>query len=129
MKPEKAQELEPKPRPICPGPPKELGTAAKKIWKQLAPKLFGLGLLTEVDLPALTIVCFEGAQISFCYNELKQKELFDGDKKRARIRALLRASTSNYYKFAREFGLTPRGRVGLIVGGDGKGGEGADLLT
>jgi len=127
--PKKAQESEPKPRPICPDPPKELGTAAKKIWKELAPKLFDLGLLTEVDLPSLTIICFEAAQIKYLYKELKQPELFDGDKKRARIRTMLRASTSNYYKFAKEFGLTPRGRVGLVVGDEGKGGEGAALLT
>jgi len=128
-KPEAAMAKEPKPTPVCPKPPKELSTAAKKVWKELAPKLFNLGLLTEVDLGPLMIICHEVATIKFVLNELKEPELFDGDKIRSRKRALYQRSTDNLYRFAKEFGLTPRGRAGLVVGGNGNRGEGADLLT
>lgn len=123
---------EPKPAPVNPDPPKELGTQAKKIWKDLAPKLSKLGLLTEADVLAFTVVCHEAALIRFCLKELKEPEMFkslENLEKEAKTIEIYRASVANLYKFAKEFGMTPRGRVGLVVGGGGERGAGADLLT
>ncbi len=132
QKPEEALAKEPKPRPVCPAPPKELTTRAKKIWKKLAPRLFALGLLTELDEDAFFILCHDLAAIRELAAALKEGNLFENKEemeKRKLMEVLLYRKTNSYMKHAKEFGLTPRGRVGLVVGGDGKRGEGADLLT
>lgn len=128
-KAEDVLEHEVQPAPVCPEPPKELSTAAKKIWKELAPKMFNLGLLTELDQGLLMVICHENATIRQTLKEMREPELFDGDKKRARIRGMYKSAVKTLYQVSKEYGLTPRGRVGLVVGGDGKRGEGAELLT
>lgn len=145
-KPEDVNEVNPQPE--CPKPPRELSTRAKKIWNRLAPKLFRLNLLTEVDEDALFVLCNDIATIREAVEtgeslrkELKKTEdqLVLSDKEKERISLIMkqfansqtiyRRVSQNYMKHAKEFGLTPRGRVGLVVGGTGNGGAGADLLT
>jgi P27 family predicted phage terminase small subunit len=38
-------------------PPKELPALARQKWKELAPKLYNLGLLTEIDYDAFSALC------------------------------------------------------------------------
>ena len=54
----RAPKNEPKPDPISEDsrPPAWLPPAGKKLWKQLAPQLRALGLLSDLYLPALEIV-------------------------------------------------------------------------
>ncbi len=128
-KPEDLLAKEPKPRAVNPDPPKELSTQAKKIWKKLAPRMSQLGLLTEVDLALFGVLCNEQALILKCLKELKEPELFQGHEKQGRILEIYRKASADLLKVSKEFGLTPRGRVGLVVGGAEEGGAGADLLT
>ena len=48
-----ANKNEPKPRPGSIEPPEYLGKQAKKVWQEVAPELFALGLLTVLDRQAL----------------------------------------------------------------------------
>ena len=50
---------EPKPKPVAPKPPTWMSKGAKKIWKEYAPKLERLNLLTEVDGMAFANLCQE----------------------------------------------------------------------
>ena len=48
---------EPKPKRFYQHPPSDLSDVAKLKWKELAPKLYNLGLLTELDFDALRSLC------------------------------------------------------------------------
>ena len=48
---------EPQPRKVLPRPPAFLSDEAKRVWKQLAPKVYSAGLLTELDVMAFTAIC------------------------------------------------------------------------
>lgn len=48
---------EPKPVPIAPACPKWLNSEARKMWRQLAPELERLGVLTSVDGQAFAALC------------------------------------------------------------------------
>jgi len=48
---------EPRPRPVCPSPPRWMNRAEKREWRRVAPILWRMGVLTEVDLPALEAYC------------------------------------------------------------------------
>ncbi len=47
----------PQPPPVLPKPPDWIGADARELWMDLAPKLSRLGLLTELDVGAFTILC------------------------------------------------------------------------
>lgn len=146
---EDAAAREPKPDLVCPDAPKELSTKAKKIWNKLAPRLHKLKLLTELDEDALFILCSDLATIRNAVENINlyrkqiaklrgqlvrsgadQKILDEALKNLPVFEMLYNRLSKNYMKHAKEFGLTPRGRVGLVVGGDAlNGGAGADLLT
>jgi len=151
---------EPKPRPLIPTPPKGLDRVAKKFWLELAPKIENLGLLTEVDVSAFTVLCQVWARLTQIWQDIKRTQA-DVNAKAAEIETL-RQSTFNlknssavgkktgelkalkkellvlmreerhYMQTLRhqssEFGLTPRGRAGLIVRGHGEDDAG-DLLS
>jgi len=113
---------EPKPKPKAPKPPTDIDATAAKYWKQLAPKLERLGLLTEADADMFAAFCQVRSRLDRIHRELKKKgtKLVAG-KKVARQNPLMVAerqylSLLRYY--AGEFGLSPRGRVGLQVGTD-----------
>lgn len=117
---------EPKPRPVAPGPPKDIDTRAKKFWKGLAPKLERLGLLTEVDERAFAVLCQVQSFIFQLQDDLRQMQLFED---KAEHLKELRQLYQVFRQYAGEFGLTPRGRVGLTVGGGFGDDEGKDLLS
>lgn len=48
---------EPQPRALLPKPPKFLSDEAKRVWQQMAPKVYSAGLLTELDVLAFTLLC------------------------------------------------------------------------
>lgn len=144
--PDSLNEVDPK--PTCPDAPKELSTHAKKIWNKLAPKLYELKLLTELDEHALFILCSDLATIrdsvqkindfrkqikkiqnQVVKSESEQTDLETALKQLPIFETLYNRLSKNYMKHAKEFGLTPRGRVGLVVGDGQNGGAGADLLT
>jgi len=132
-KPDEALAKEPTPAVVCPDPPKELNTRAKKIWKDLGPKLAALGLLTEADEGAFFVLCHELAILRESADALRTRNpLLETEEETKRFRhleAVFHRTSASFMKNAKEFGCTPRGRVGLVVGSDVNGEQGVDLLT
>ena len=137
-KPDKANEPQPRPKMLkC---PRSLDKTAKKTWKTLAPILMNLGLLTEVDGGSLSDVCQTRARIIALRELLNDPEASmlvcepridkdGGGKYEFDINGLIREERLQmelYRKQAGEFGLSPRGRVGLAV--NAKDDDGADLI-
>ena len=152
----KTPDNEPQPEAVIPDMPKTIDADAKRTWKKLAPMLEQLGLITEADGDMLAILCQIQARTSQIHKEMKQakresaklrrlyKEYFEareldkvkdiimllGDVK-ATIAHLMkeeRQYSQLFRQYGAEFGLSPRGRTGLTVGG-GKDGGGEDFLT
>lgn len=121
---------EPKPRPAMPRCPAHLDAQARQTWNKLAPTLARLNLLTEIDGAAFAVLCQLQARLVYLARTLKQREhksLLDGDRPSAYV-MMERQYYQLFRQFAAEFGLTPRGRVGLAVGGKDDDDELADLL-
>ena len=50
-------ENEPKPKAVLAKAPQDLTPAAKKIWNQMSPMLYRIGVLTEADTTGLAMLC------------------------------------------------------------------------
>lgn len=131
-------ENEPRPRPIAPSVPAAIDAGAKRTWACLAPILERIGLLTEIDGPALMAICQAQSILETLYKELSQTarklkkavgdEALSFEDKQAALRQEIRRQQANFRLMASEFGLTPRGRVGLVVGGRDRDAD-EDLLS
>ena len=56
-RPEDLRRNEPRPQPVAPTMPRGvLPKRARKLWRELAPKLERVGILTEVDGPAFALL-------------------------------------------------------------------------
>lgn len=133
---------EPKPTPKAPKCPTDLDKEAKKVWKQLAQKLERMGLLTEVDGAAFANLCQIRSRLIAIHKFIKdnnaslvqeiQKPAADGgvifEYKPSPYVVMEKQYYQLFRQYAGEFGLSPRGRVGLSVGTD-KDGNDDDLLT
>lgn len=138
--PKPGNEAEVKPSPIAPPIPSDIDTQAKKVWGRLAPKLVRLGLLTETDGDAFANLCQIRSRLVSIYKFIKkenrslvqesEKPSPDGgvfyEYKPSPYIIMEKQYLDLFRKYASEFGLTPRARVGLTVGT--KEGEGDDLL-
>ena len=130
-------ENEPKPYPKAPECPADIDKDAKKVWKRLGPKLEKLGLLTETDGDLFSMLCQIRSRLVWIHGELDMVELLDRNANPNQAdmdklqHALIALSTKRIAfllkeerlysallrQYATEFGLSPRGRVGLTVGG------------
>ena len=108
-------ENEPQPRPKSPKILSDIDTNGKKVWKRLAPKLEKLGLLTEVDGDMFGGLCNIRARLEWISKELKNKKL--DELKRPFLMKEERLYLGLFRMYAREFGLSPVGRVGLTMSG------------
>lgn len=114
---------EPKPRPIPPKCPSWLNKDAKRIWKELAPKLEPLGLLTEVDSLDFQNLCLAAAQLKQAQKVLDEKGLImEVETRSGGIYYQQRPEVSIVHKnmelvnkLSAKFGLSPADRVGLGV--------------
>ena len=135
-------ENEPQPAIVQPNAPPSLDKRAKKVWDEYAEKLCRLGLLTEVDGEGFGTLCTIIGRLEMIRAEIKKKEFkplivevvvdsYGNERVKAKTNPLLveeRQLQSQQKQWASEFGLTPRGRVGLAVG-VGKKKEGDNLLS
>lgn len=132
---------EPKPRPIEPEMPEYLDEEARRVWKQLAPYLVKNGLLTEADGINFSLLCQTASFLKRIIIALNTENISliqkiekpdpDGgvryEMKGSPLEVQFRLESNLFHKLAGEFGLSPRGRVGLSVGmGDSD--EGEDLI-
>ena len=118
---------EPMPAPaVAPGPPKWLNEDALSTWERLCAVMEPLGLLTEADLEAFAELCVLHSRVVKLHR-ICNREVDTAVAQKLEYRERLMADA--FRKAAAEFGLTPRGRVGLSVRGNGKeGNEMEDLL-
>lgn len=136
----KLPENEPQPFPKAPKPHLDIDKIAKKTWKRLAKILEPLGLLTEADGDMFAALCQIRARLVVIHTFLKeenqslvmevQKPDPDGGIRFEYKQSPYVMMEKQYYelfrRFASEFGLSPRGRVGLAIGKDPD--KGDDLL-
>ncbi len=121
---------EPQPRPTAPQKPDDLDELASASWDGLAPVLSKLGLLTEADGVSFEALCrIRGrlAEVARWKNSedgtlISVKRTVDGagqehfELKQHPMIVLERQLLALLRPYAAEFGLSPRGRVGLSVG-------------
>ncbi|MEO5366043.1 MAG: P27 family phage terminase small subunit [Magnetococcus sp. WYHC-3] len=132
-------ENEPKPRPKAPGCPDVLDAEAKSLWRTLAPKLEKIGLLCETDGEQFASMCQIRSRLFGIFDRIKNIDLelkteIDPEKvvllgkEKSSLMKQERLYATIFRGFASEFGLSPRGRVGLTVGKEPDD-DGTDLLS
>ncbi len=133
---------EPQPRPVEPQCPADLDAEARRVWNEIAPRLERLGLLTENDGDMLAVLCQIRSRLAAIHGFIRdgnaslvqERVTIDGaGVEHIEIKASPYAvMEKQYYQifrmYAREFGMSPLGRSGLVVdSGDSM--PGAELLT
>ena len=113
---------EPRPAPIMPRCPLWLDDEGKREWRKIAPKLFRLGLLTEVDGEALACYCQSLSMLRTATAVLhKRGQAFStpsGYKQQRPEVAIAMKSMLLVRAFAAEFGMTPSARTRINVDRD-----------
>lgn len=111
---------EPKPRPLMPKCPAWLPKEGKRLWRQLAPMLHGLNLLTEVDGQTFAALCLAWAQMVTAAKDVEQRGQLvpaaregPGHFVRNPSTQILRESTQTFARIASNFGLDPQARARL----------------
>lgn len=136
-------ENEPKPAPAYPKCPSILSGPGRREYHRVAGELFTLGLLTSIDLSALTAYCIAYGQMIEAERELKaiRRAYLDAKKKNAYETLLIlgmpngmtrktangnaimepllsvrKQAMEQMHKFLTEFGMSPASRTRLSAG-------------
>lgn len=109
---------EPKPAPIAPKCPAWLDSIGKREWKRVAPVLFRLGLLTEVDGTALAGYCDAYSMWRRAREGLRDGLTFstpNGYLLQKPEVSIANTAMKHVRAFCEQFGMTPssRGRMSL----------------
>jgi P27 family predicted phage terminase small subunit len=109
----------PKPQPMAPKIPYGIHPRARKFWRAHGPKLERLGILSEVDGPALAMlathwaIAFEAARV------IREEGLsavdVNGATRKHPLLQVLRDNSTAFRLYAAEFGLTPSARGKLDI--------------
>lgn len=129
-------ENEPQPLPMTLeslSPPEFLSDEAKEIWASAAKRLIDLGVLTEMDAPAFSIMCMTYGEMMIAYKSLQEGERISdehGGKHRSPMAVSWDREFDKLLKMLKEFGMTPASRAKIITNlpPEGKGGKFEDLL-
>ena len=141
-KPDKLLEKEPKFKPILPEAPEDIDNGAVDVYRRLKKILEDADLATEADADALVILSQIRSRIATIHKFIKeenqslvqvsQKPAPDGGIIEEYKQSPYAIMEKQYYQlfrmYAKEFGLTPIGRVGLSVNRSDKKGDLEDLL-
>jgi len=117
---------EPQPERRLMRAPSHLSEEAKKEWRYMAAKLFKMGLLTELDRPALAAYCQAYGRWVNAEKVLNEKgPLYKTDTGTIRQSPMLwvaNKALEQMYKFLTEFGMSPssRSRVQVVGKKDNK---------
>jgi P27 family predicted phage terminase small subunit len=107
------------PLALMPEAPSWLAPEAQREWTALAPKLFRLGLLTEVDGAALAAYCSSLATWARCQRVLDEEGLVvvlpNGYTQQHAMVAIANKALDKIRQFGSEFGLSPASRSRLHV--------------
>jgi P27 family predicted phage terminase small subunit len=108
----------PQPKATLPKCLRHLHGEAREAWKKLAPKLFALGLLTELDVTALSALCVTWA----LWHEAEQKLASEGlvvtgprGPRPSPWIAIASRAARDMQALAAEFGLSPLSRQRIHV--------------
>lgn len=116
----KAPEGEPKPPAVMPPRPPILTGDARGAWDWLAPRLFDLGLLTEIDGVALATYCQAWAQFVKATKELKANGYtFTTSKGYVGVSPMLAVQSraiETLNRVGAQFGMTPSSRTRIRLG-------------
>lgn len=121
LRPDRAVGLESKPRPVVAKLPKGLDLHARRAWRQLAPVLNRLGLLTELDTMAFTVLCDATARLQHARRRLRQVERAAKGVGLETLTLIRKAEVSveqsehGFRQLAAEFGMTPGARSRLDI--------------
>lgn len=108
-------EQEPQPGPASPDVPRgKLTKEGQKLWRDLAPRLIEMGVLTDVDLPAFEMMCNHYGLARDALKLINAMGLFvkDRDEQPRKNPALqlYRDNSQAFKAYLIEFGLTPSSR-------------------
>lgn len=110
---------EPQPERVAPARPRGLPKGAKAFWDAHAEKLERLGILTEVDGPAFTMMARHWDIATQAAKQIEQDGLVVDDiNDTVRKHPLLqvwRENSAAFLRYATQFGLTPSARARLEV--------------
>lgn len=105
--------VEPRPPASSARAPRGLGEEAARFWRRYAPVLSELGVLTQVDEPALQMAAEHYEVALRAAKQLHDEELIiegrDGPRKNP-LAQILRDNSSALKSFLVEFGMTPASR-------------------
>ena len=114
----------PNPALVCPKPSKSLNDKEQKVWDELAPMLFNLGVLTEMDIVALTLLCRDIAMYRECLAIVNKEGMvikMVGSQGQTVLKVnpsytIQRQLAGDILQMLREFGMTPASRMKIVVG-------------
>ena len=123
-RPDRVSASEPQPKVAyeIPKPPAHLDRYGKQAWNQLAPELHRLGLLTEVDLIGFALIC--DAYSQWRRTSAILQKLDPTDEMYRKVAVSVEKARNDLRLAGNEFGLSPRSRAALSVGGDSKDDDG-----
>lgn len=97
----------------------KLNDDGKKLWHQVASRLADAGLLTEVDKPALMMMCFHYQVIVEASRVVDEEGLISVGSKGQPVAhpavGILNNASTAFRRWATEFGLTPSSRTSLEI--------------
>ena len=110
------------PRPAAgkvPTAPRWLSEEAKKEWRRIAPRLWRVGLLTEVDGIGLGMLCEALAQYVAAKAQLERDGMLarsdKGNLYQHPAVGMMTSARGDVFKWAREFGMTPASRSRIAL--------------
>lgn len=113
------ESMGPKPQPLLGEPPRGLPVAARKLWRELGPRLEEQGLGTVLDRPAFERLCRLHAQLLEVEETINKEgwllEDGRGSIKRHPAALIYQTLLREYRELLRTFGVGPRSRQGLDV--------------
>lgn len=106
---------EPKPVPIAPEPPDILDEDAKTKWRELAPKLEKLGVLTVNDGETFALLCQAWSLAQQARRDIEENGMVIDGKRNPQL-LTWRENVALFTRLSALFGLNPsdRTRVGVI---------------
>lgn len=117
-------ENEPKPQPIAPPCPDWLPDEARAKWKEIAPELERLGLLTSVDGAAFSMMLIHYAMAVEAAKLIDKEGIVTEDERglprKHPLHQVLRDHSTSFRSYLSEFGLSPASRVRLALPGQNK---------
>jgi P27 family predicted phage terminase small subunit len=112
-------ENEPKPKPVLPKKPTHLPAEAARFWREHVPRLVELGVVTEVDGPALAMMATHYALAREAAKVLKRDGILvldeRGLERKHPLLQVMRDNSAAFRAYAVQFGLTASARARLTI--------------